>query len=220
MTTETAATGTEAGALDARSTATAQGRYDRQARTFDLAEALVERLVMRRWRRRQWSRVSGSRILEVGVGTGKNFPYHPPDAHVAAVDFSPGMLGRAAKKARKGGLPVSLALMDAQSLAAPDASFDQAVSSFVFCSVPDPVLGLREVRRVLRPGGRAIFLEHVRSRNRVLGWLMDRLNGLFVRVSGANINRDTVANVERSGLRIVSVEHLFGDVVKLIEAER
>jgi ubiquinone/menaquinone biosynthesis C-methylase UbiE len=187
---------------------------------FDLTEALVERLVMRRWRRRQWSRVSGSRVLEVGVGTGKNFPYHPPDVRVAAVDFSPGMLGRAAEKARKRGLAVSLALMDAQSLAAPDASFDQVVSSFVFCSVPDPVLGLREVRRVLRPGGRAIFLEHVRSCNRVLGWLMDRLNGLVVRLSGANINRDTVANVERSGLRVVSVEHLLGDVVKLIEAER
>lgn len=211
---------TEAGALDARSTAVAQGRYDRQARFYDLTEALMERLLMRRWRRRQWSMVSGPRVLEVGVGTGKNFPHYPPDVRVAAVDFSPRMLARAAGKAREKSVPVSLGLMDAQSLAAPDAAFDRVMSSFVFCSVPDPVLGLREVRRVLRPGGRVILLEHVRSRNRVLGWLMDRLNGLFVRMTGANISRDTVANVERAGLRVVSVQHLLGDVVKLIEAER
>ena len=211
---------TETGALDARTTATIQGRYNRQARFFDLTEALMERLLMRRWRRRQWSMVSGPRVLEVGVGTGKNFPHYPSDVQVAAVDFSPKMLARAVGKARKKSVPVSLGLMDAQSLAVPEACFDRVVSSFVFCSVPDPVLGLREVRRVLRPGGRAILLEHMRSRNRVLGWLMDRLNGLCVRMSGANISRDTVANVERAGLRVVSVQHLLGDVVKLIEAER
>jgi ubiquinone/menaquinone biosynthesis C-methylase UbiE len=210
---------TEVGGLDVENTAVAQSRYDRQARFYDLTEAIMERLLMRRWRRRQWSGATGPRVLEVGVGTGRNLPYHPADADVAAVDLSPRMLRRAAAKARKGNVPVSLGLMDAQALAAPDASFDNVIASFVFCSVPDPVLGLREVRRVLRPGGRAIFLEHVRSRNRVLGWLMDRLNGLSVRMTGANINRDTVANVESSGLRVVSVQHLLGDVVKLIEAE-
>jgi ubiquinone/menaquinone biosynthesis C-methylase UbiE len=211
---------TEAGGLDVGDTAVTQGRYDRQARFYDLTEAMMERLLMRRWRRWQWFGATGSRVLEVGVGTGKNLPYHPADADVAAIDLSPKMLRRAAAKARKSGVPVSLGLMDAQALAAPDASFDNVLASFVFCSVPDPVLGLGEVRRVLRPGGRAIFLEHVRSRNRVLGWLMDRLNGVSVRMTGANINRDTVANVESSGLRVVSVQHLLGDVVKLIEAER
>ena len=99
-------------------------------------------------------------------------------------------------------------------------SFDAAVSTCVFCSVPDPVQGLSEVRRVLRPGGRAILLEHVRSRNRFLGWLMDLLNPLVVRLSGANINRDTVGNVERAGLRVVRVTDLLFGIVKLIEAER
>ena len=95
---------TEAGGLDVENTAVAQGRYDRQARFYDLTEALMERLVMRRWRRRQWSGATGSRVLEVGVGTGKNLPYYPAGADVAAVDLSPRMLGRAVEKARKGGV--------------------------------------------------------------------------------------------------------------------
>lgn len=185
-----------------RETKVARRRYDRGARTYDLREGLME-LLFRGWRRKLWAMVPAGQVLEIGVGTGKNMPYYPPGAAVAAIDFSPKMLERAEHRARRLGAPVSLHLMDAQALGFPDASFDAAVATFVFCSVPDPVLGLSEARRVLEPGGRLYLLEHVRSDWPALGRLMDVVNPLFVRVTGANLNRRTVENVRRAGFTIV-----------------
>jgi len=202
---------------DSRATAVAQRRYDRQAALYDLREAPME-LFIGRWRRRLWSQIPpGSRVLEIGVGTGKNMRWYPPGVSVVAVDFSPKMLARAVRRARRRRIDVALALMDAQGLAFADGCFDAVVTACVFCSVPDPVLGLQEVRRVLRPDGKIVLLEHVRSRLPVLGRIMDWLNPLSVRLQGANINRDTVGNVEKAGLSARRVDNLFLDIVKLID---
>ena len=186
--------------IDWRAAKATQRRYDRQALGYDLKDAPME-LFARALRRQLWGRIDGGRVLEVGVGTGRNLPYHPPQGGVTAIDISPKLLAKAARKARKKGQPVELGLMDAQRLAFADGSFDSAATTFVFCSVPDPLVGLAEVRRVLKPGGRFLLLEHVRSKNRVLGWLMDRLNPIAVRLSGANINRDTVVTWRRRASR-------------------
>ena len=205
--------------IDWQAAKTTQRRYDRQARGYDLKDAPME-LFARALRRRLWAKIGGGRVLEVGVGTGRNLSYHPPQSEVAAVDISPKLLAKAARKARKNGRPLELALMDAQGLAFGDGSFDSAAATFVFCSVPDPLVGLTEVRRVLKPGGRFLLLEHVRLKNRMLGWLMDRLNPLWVRLSGANINRDTVGNVAKAGFEVVAVDSHMGGLVKLIEARK
>ena len=210
---------TEQTSIDWRAAKTTQRRYDRQALWYDLQEMPME-FFARRLRRRLWANVDGGRLLEVGVGTGRNLPYHPPQREVTAIDISPKLLAKAARKARKRGQPVALGLMDAQRLAFADGSFDSAASTFVFCSVPDPLVGLAEVRRVLKPGGRFLLLEHVRLKNRILGWLMDRLNPIAVRLSGANINRDTVGNVAKAGFEIVAVDSHMGGLVKLIEARK
>jgi len=199
-------------------TAITRKRYDRIAPLYDLMEAFVERSRFSAWRERLWSQVRGERILEVGVGTGKNMPYYPPGARVTAIDLSERMLERARRRAEKLGLRVELCPMDAQHLTFPDNTFDAAVATFVFCSVPDPVQGLRELGRVVKPGGDIWLLEHVRIDRPVIGTLMDVLNPVVVRIVGANINRRTVENVRRAGLEIVSVDNLSGDLVKLIHA--
>ena len=205
--------------IDWRAAKATQRRYDRQALWYDLNDMPME-LFARRLRRRLWAKIDGGRVLEVGVGTGRNLPYHPPQSGVTAIDISPKLLAKAARKARKKGQPLALGLMDAQRLAFADGSFDSAAATFVFCSVPDPLVGLAEVRRVLKPGGRFHLLEHVRLKNRILGWLMDRLNPIAVRLSGANINRDTVGNVAKAGFEIVAVDSHMGGLVKLIEARK
>lgn len=201
------------------STAAARRRYDRIAPFYDLCEGVMERARYRRWRERIWGAVKRGRILEVGVGTGLNFRHHPEGAELTGIDLSPKMLRRAGPRLEESAARLRLALMDAQDLAFGNDTFEAVVSTFVFCSVPDPVRGLREARRVLRPGGRLALLEHVRSPNPVLGRIMDWMNPVMVRITGANINRDTVANVERAGFRVERTDDLgAGGIFKLILA--
>ncbi|MEM4302206.1 MAG: methyltransferase domain-containing protein, partial [Candidatus Caldarchaeum sp.] len=160
------------------------------------------------------------RVLEVGVGTGLNFPYYPKDAQITAIDLSDKMLECAHQHtARRDYSNLELLPMDAQALAFPHESFDFVVATFVFCSAPDPVLGLSELRRVCKRDGRIVLLEHMRPENPWLGKLFDLLNPLVVRLMGANINRRTVENVRRAGLEIERLENLApSGIVKLIVA--
>lgn len=206
--------------MPSKSTAQTKARYNRIAPIYDLMEAVVERSAFRRWRERLWSGVEGEQVLEVGVGTGKNLSHYPAGSRVTAVDLSERMLERAHQRLRRSDVGADLALMDAQRLGFPDAAFDAAVSTFVFCSVPDAVLGLRELGRVVRPGGRITLLEHVRVNEPVIGPLMDLLDPIVVRLMGPHINRQTVENVRKAELEIERMEELApGGLVKLIVAQ-
>ena len=203
-----------------KATKAARRRYNRIAPVYDFMGGLIERPRYNRWREMLWSKVEGANILEVGIGTGRNFPYYPPQAEITAIDFSEKMLAYARDKARKQGVQVRLEQMDVQKLEFADTTFDTVVASFIFCSVPDPVGGFIEVERVCKPGGKVVLLEHVMSVNRILGWLMNLANPLVVRIVGANINRHTVANVTKSGLVVEQVTTLGAGIFKLIEARK
>ncbi len=197
----------------------ARARYDRVAPIYDLMNLCGE-FVQRRWREQLWRQVPPQgRILEVGIGTGKNISLHPRTAEVIGIDLSPRMLARAQQRKAALAARTNLVLGDAQALDLADASVDAAVATFVFCSVPDPVLGLRELRRVLRPGGRVYLLEHMRATNDILGTLMDLVNPLVVKTLGFNINRRTLANVEHAGFVIEQVQDVgLGGIFKRIVA--
>ena len=161
--------------IDAHATALTRTRYQRLSPFYDLMEGMAE-FRYDPWRKKLWSLVSGSKVLEVGVGTGKNMPHYPKGIQITAIDLTPGMLDVARRHAEKLRPNVDLRLGDAQSLDFPNSSFDTAVATFFFCSVPDPLLGLRELARVVKPDGKILLLEHIRSENEVIGKVMDALN--------------------------------------------
>ena len=202
--------------IERTETVAARRRYDRASKFYDWQVWPMEWFGMRRFRRQVFARVSGPHVLEVGVGTGVNLPEYPAGLDVDAIDFSPGMLAHAYARTNIHA-NVHLHEMDVQHLAFDSASFDTVTATCVFCSVPDPVAGLQEVRRVLRPNGHAVLLEHVRPGGRRLGPMFDRLDPLVSR-AGPHINRRTVDNVRAAGFTIELEQNLWSDILKLIVA--
>jgi ubiquinone/menaquinone biosynthesis C-methylase UbiE len=144
------------------------------------------------WRSNLLREVHGH-VLEVGAGSGPNLAHYPDGVSIVATEFNEDSIVLARPKANA---RIRLASTDIEHLAFPDATFDAAVATLVFCSVARPVEGLQEVRRVLKPGGRLYLIEHVRSHHGWLGRWQDRLNSrqrTFADV--CHINRDTEGNV-------------------------
>ena len=112
---------------------------------------------------------------------------------------------------------ITLREMDVRHLDLPDAAFDTVTSVCTFCSVPQPLVGLREVHRVLKPGGQLLMFEHVRSAIGLIGILLDLMTPLS-RQLGPDLNRDTVGNVQKAGFRLRRVENVYLDIVKSVEA--
>lgn len=185
-------------------------RYDRYSKFYDLLEAPME-LSIGKLRKKIFGKLEG-RILEVGVGTGKNLKYYSPKAKVTGIDFSEGMLQKAASKKPAN---VTLAAMDVQNLALSEHNFDYVVTSFVFCSVPDPVLGLKQLRKELKLNGRMIMIEHVKSNIFPLSFLMELFNPVLVGLFGFNINRRTRENILKAGWQIESERSIFLDILKV-----
>ncbi|MFA5587261.1 MAG: class I SAM-dependent methyltransferase [Mariniphaga sp.] len=190
-------------------------RYNRIAGMYDMMEAPMENMFSK-WRKKLLENASG-KTLEVGIGTGKNIPYYPADVDLTGIDFSEKMISKAKEKVA-GGKNIKLMEMDAENMKFDDNSFDTVVTSCVFCSVPDPIQGLKEIRRVCKNGGKIFMLEHVRSHKKIIGPLMDAFNFIPLNIYGANINRETYQNLLNAGFKPeqIKVENLWLDIVKLI----
>jgi len=185
------------------------------ARVYDVLEYPMEK-GFSKWRKDLLKDAEG-KTLEVGIGTGKNIPYYPQDVKLTGIDFSPKMIEMAGKKAQNYD-NVNLHVMDAEAMDFENESFDTVVTSCVFCSVPDPVKGLKEIKRVCKKGGKIMMLEHVRSENKMIGKMMDIANPLPLHIYGANINRRTYENLFKAGIEPenINVTDLWFDIVKRI----
>ena len=186
------------------------------APVYDRLTAPLEHRSFARWRKSAWARVpAGGLGLEIGAGTGANFPYYPAGAQVVATDVSDRMLAQARAKPDRNGAP--LVTCDVQALPFRDGTFDWAAETLVFCEVPDPVAGLRELRRVLKPSGHLVMLEHVRPS----GWLgraADALTAVTAPLWGEHFNREAEAYVRAAAFKIHRSERLWRDGVVLLVA--
>lgn len=173
----------------------------------------MDHMIRDSWRKDLLENLQGN-ILEVGVGTGANLRYYPANVHVTGIDFSPKMLAKAYEKVNRSKAKVVLREMDAQHMDFPDNTFDAVVSTCVFCSVPNPVKGFQEIRRVVKPDGKIVMLEHMRSENGLAGKMLDLINPLTVRIVGANVNRKTIKNIEKAGLKIEQQDYLMTSIMR------
>lgn len=199
-----------------------RNRYDLIAPLYNLMEWPIEQLLFKPWRKELWDQITGPNVLEIGVGTGKNIPYYPNEIELIGIDLSSGMLKRAKQLlAEKQQDRITLKEMDAQQMDFSDNTFEEVVATFVFCSVPDPILGLREALRVTKPGGKLYLLEHMRADGELLASAMDKLDSPIHYLSGVHIARRTVSNVKKAGWNIEGVYDLTsGGIVKKIEAKK
>lgn len=207
----------ERGAASATPTAAAVRKWNRAAKALESKDR-GEEVRYGPYKRHLFSKAKG-RTLLVAAGTGIDFKYLPAGLDVTAIDFSPRMLELAAKRVEESASPLTLLQADVTDLAFADGTFDTVVTSCTFCSVPDPVKGLREVRRVLKDDGRLLMFEHVRPSNPYLGLMMDVMNPL-VRMLGPDVNRRTADNVRAAGFRLTRDFNVYLDMVKLFEAKK
>lgn len=193
-----------------------QAKWDRMAPRFD---TMAAKGAEKRWapfKTALFANMKG-RILFLALGTGLDIPFFPPGQTITAIDISPKMLEEAKDRIAAYDGTIDAQVMDVHEMTFAADSFDQVFTSCTFCSVPNPVDGLRALYRVLKPGGELFMFEHTGSRYLPFRPMMDLMTHLTRRI-GPDMNRPTVANVRAAGFRITEVNNIFLDVVKTIKA--
>ncbi|MHB9004384.1 MAG: class I SAM-dependent methyltransferase [Coriobacteriia bacterium] len=192
------------------------GKWNRASLAYDWMNAAEHRRLAP-FKRALFQRAEG-RVLLVGAGTGQDFELLPSGCDVIAIDISPAMVELARERAARCRSSISVVAMDVQDLAFTSGAFDTVLAVCVFCSVARPSAGLLEVRRVLRPGGRLLMIEHVRSRLGPIAMMQDLMT-VLLRWVGPDMNRDTVQTLVRCGFRLAREENIYLDVIKSVEAQ-
>jgi ubiquinone/menaquinone biosynthesis C-methylase UbiE len=198
--------------------AESQRIHDRAAHNYRRGAWVRETLLgVGRLRRQLFAQAIGQ-VLDVGCGYGANFAYLPNATHITGVDFSPVMLGMARERANQLGLDVTLMEGDAEALDFPDASFDTVISALSTCSFQNPIIALHEMRRMCKPGGQILLLEHGRSSWEWLGRYQDRHVDDIIAQGGCRWNHESQAVVTAAGLRILAAHRTGLGILHTIQA--
>jgi ubiquinone/menaquinone biosynthesis C-methylase UbiE len=192
-------------------------RHQHIAPLYDLLHLPFEYRRYRRIRPLLFDGLSG-RILDAGVGTGRNAPFYPHGTRVVGIDLSPAMLARAERRRPQSAVPVELRQMDVVNLDFPPASFDAAVATFLFCVLADAqqVPALRELRRVVRPGGTIRLLEYVRPHSALRGFSVALWQPWVAWAYGAGFDRNTAAHIPEAGLEFLDAKFVVDDLMQLL----
>jgi ubiquinone/menaquinone biosynthesis C-methylase UbiE len=189
------------------------GRYDKQMRFWD---RVLDFDGGRRW---VCAQATGD-VLEIGMGTGLNLPYYRDDVRLTGIEFSPTMLELARERAKELGRNPDLRLGDAQALEFPDGSFDTVVCTLALCTIPDDRRAVAEARRVLRPRGRLLLLEHVRSPLLPIRAGQRLLEPLTLRFEADHLLRDPAGYLAEAGFEIETLERLKWGIVERVAARK
>jgi ubiquinone/menaquinone biosynthesis C-methylase UbiE len=207
--------------VDASSAETERVRriQDRGAAHYDRQISVFERILFGDGRRWVCEQARG-RVLELAVGTARNLPYYPGDVTLTGIELSSEMLEIGRRRAEQLGRRVDLRLGDAQALEFADASFETVVCTLGLCTIPDPRRAVAEARRVLRPAGLLLLLEHVRSPVRPVGVVQRLLDPVSVRFAGDHLTREPLDYLGAEGFEIECVERSKWGIVERVAARK
>jgi len=193
--------------------------YEKEAHKYDRQMRFFERLLFTGGREWVCAQAAGE-VLEIAIGTGRNLPHYPPDVQLTGIELSPAMLELARARARELGRQVDLRVGDVQALEFPDESFDTVVSTLTLCTIPDDRVAVAEVRRVLRPDGRFLLLEHVRSRLLPVRLAQRMLDPLAVRFEADHLLREPLEQLQAEGFVVESLERSKLGIVERVAARK
>jgi len=170
--------------------------------------------------RQQLLRHARGKVLEIGAGTGVNFPYYTEAERVIALDPTPAMVERSLPRTTQVAVPIEVIVANAEALPFPDHTFDTVVGTLVCCTIPDPCQALCEMRRICKPAGKVLFFEHVRVHHPLVGRLQDWLTPLWKRMAGGcHLNRNTLALIKQAGFEVTCIEPQYQELFLVIEAK-
>lgn len=188
------------------------------SKMYDPLMAPLEKNKFQTIRKRLISKTEG-RVLEIGSGTGVNFPYYDQVSSVTAIEPNADMLRKSLPKAQKQHVSINAHLGEAENLPYLENAFDTVVGTLVFCTIPDPEKALNEIHRVLKPEGRLLLFEHVRLNHAILGKLQDQLTPVWRQLcDGCRLNRNTLQVVKEAEFHVDNVESIYKGLFLIIRA--
>ncbi|MDF2036022.1 class I SAM-dependent methyltransferase [Cytobacillus oceanisediminis] len=186
---------------------------------YDLTMQPFEKRKFRQIRSKILSMASG-RVLEVGAGTGINFPLYKNAARVDAIEPNQAMIEKSIPRKNAAAVPIHIHRQSAEDLEFADNTFDSAVATLVFCTIPDPYKALSEIKRVCKPQAKILFFEHVKMEQPALAFAQEALNPLWKRIcDGCHLNRDTLLAIQESGMKVSNVTSYYKGLFLVVECE-